>query len=453
MQFMLKIRIIALLLLLAGGFLAWFVYQSEINPEANYKFKLGLDLDGGTHLTYLADTSLVPDDEIASAMDTLRQTIDRRINIFGVSEPIVQVERGSFLAGEGSENRLIVELPGVTDIEEAIAMIGQTPMLEFKVLTKNQEILDLFSEAATEDELLTLEEQLYERTGLTGAQLSRASVTFDQFNRPLVGIRFNQEGRELLTQITSENIDNAMPIFLDGEIISNPFIRDVIYGGEAQISGDFTVEEATQLVQNLNFGALPIPIELMETQTIGASLGQETLQSGIHALIWGFGLVVLFLIITYRLPGIVAAISLVMYLITMLSLFKLIPVTLTAAGLAGFILSIGMAVDANILIFERLIEELKNGLNIYEAINESTKRAWTSIRDGNLSSLIAAAVLFWMSGTSLIKGFALVFGLGVLVSMFTAIIVSKTFLLFFSNKKVNSKWSVLFGGKLINNNN
>jgi protein-export membrane protein SecD len=452
MQNMLKIRMTALLLIILGALTGWFVYSSEINPESNYKFKLGLDLDGGTHLTYLADTSSIPAGDVPGAMDSLRQTVERRINIFGVSEPAVQVERAGFLSGEETANRLIVELPGVTDVSEAIDMIGQTPLLEFKIMTSDPTILSQVTASTTPEEYAALTDQLYTPTGLTGSQLKRATVAFDQqTGTPLVNVEFNKEGTELLTQMTSENVGELMPIFLDGAIISSPVIRDTIYGGVAQISGGFTVEEARLLVQNLNFGALPLPIELAETQSIGASLGAETLYKGVNALVWGFSLIFVFLIVFYRLPGLIATLALGMYLIIMLVLFKFIPVTLTASGLTGFILSLGMAVDANILIFERLKEELEEGSNIYEAIKESSKRAWTSIRDGNLSSLIAAVVLFWMSGTSLIKGFALVFGIGVLVSMFTAIVVSRTFLLVFSSKKMNSKAEFLFGGKLIKN--
>ncbi len=452
MLVMLKIRITAMSLLVLGGLLAWFIYSSEISPESNYKFRLGLDLDGGTHLTYLADTSAIPDSDVRDAMDTLRQTIERRINIFGVSEPIVQVERGSFLAGEGTENRLIIELPGVTDVSEAIEMIGRTPLLEFKIFKEDIDLISQLTAAETQEEIDFLQDKLHVSTGLTGAQLNRARVDFNQqTGRPLVSVEFNREGSDLLAQITRENLREVMPIFLDGEIISSPVIQDVIYNGVAQISGQFTLEEARELVQNLNFGALPLPIELIETQTIGASLGQETLEKGVNALVWGFSLIFIFLIAMYKLPGLISAVSLTIYLIIMLSLFKFIPVTLTASGLTGFILSIGMAVDANILIFERLKEELAKGLNTYEAIKESSRRAWTSIRDGNLSSLIAATVLFWMSGTSLVKGFALVFGIGVLVSMFTAVVVSRTFLLALSNKKLESKLSILYGKKLIKN--
>ena len=450
---MLKIRISALLLIILGALIGWFVYSSEMNQESNYKFKLGLDLDGGTHLTYLADTSQIPSEDITGAMDSLRQTVERRINIFGVSEPIVQVEKAGFLADESSQNRLIVELPGITDVSEAIAMIGQTPLLEFKIMTSDPSVLVQLTATSTAEEVAAIEEQLYIPTGLTGAQLKRATVAFQQTTgAPIVSVEFNKEGTELLAQITKDNLGSIMPIFLDGAVISSPVIQDAIYGGTAQITGSFDINEAKSLVQNLNFGALPLPIELAETQSIGASLGIETLNKGINALVWGFSLIFIFLILFYRLPGLIATLALGMYLLIMLALFKFIPVTLTASGLTGFILSLGMAVDANVLIFERLKEELKEGSSVYEAIKESSKRAWTSIRDGNLSSLIAAAVLFWMSGTSLIKGFALVFGIGVLVSMFTAIVVSRTFLLALSSKKINSKLEVLFGGKLIKNN-
>jgi preprotein translocase subunit SecD len=430
-----KIRLTAFSLVLLGIVLAFLLYQTEINPDSDYKFKLGLDLDGGTHLKYVADTSEITGD-VDGAMDSLRQTVERRINIFGVSEPIVQVEKASFLVETDNPYRLIVELPGVTDIEEAVAMIGQTPLLEFKLLTDDVDVLDLITPTSTLEEIEEVQSSLYVDTGLTGAQLERSVLSFDPVSGiPVVNVEFNAEGTDLLRQMTTENVGRVMAIFLDGTPISSPVIRDTIFNGQAQISGQFTADEAKQLVQDLNFGALPVPIELLETQSIGATLGQETLDKGITAFIWGLGLIFVFLVVYYKLPGLVAVVALSMYVVIMLTLFKFIPVTLTASGLTGFILSIGMAVDANVLIFERLKEELKSGTKFYMAVKESSKKAWSSIRDGNLSSLISAVVLYWMSGTSLIKGFALVFGIGVLVSMFTAVVVSRTLLLAFSKNK------------------
>lgn len=446
---MVKVRLTALAILALGAFISWTVFATETNPESNFKFKLGLDLASGTHLTYVADTTGVPANEIDGAMNSLRQTVESRINIFGVAEPIVQVEKGGFFNEEGPEHRLIVELPGVTDVSEAIEMIGKTPLLEFKLLNENPEILEkLYSATTTEEELLALQDELYLDTGLTGSQLDRANLIFDQVSGlPLVNVEFDKEGRELLTTLTSENIGRVLAIFLDDRLISSPVIRDKIINGSAQITGDFDPAEARQLVEDLNFGALPLPITLLETQTIGASLGRDTLNSGINAMLWGLASIFIFLILFYRLPGLIASVSLMIYVSLMLWLFKFIPVTLTASGLAGFILSIGMAVDANVLIFERLREELSGGSSLYEAVKESSKRAWTSIRDGNLSSLISAVILFWLSGTSLVKGFALVFGLGVLVSMLTAVLVSKILLLALSSKNTGSKLEILYKKK------
>jgi preprotein translocase subunit SecD len=435
---MTKIRIWAAILLILGVGAGFFVYSSEIGQNERFHFKLGLDLNGGTHLTYGADVSEIETADIDDSMDTLRETIERRVNIFGVSEPLVQVEKGGLFSEEENNYRLIVELPGVTDVSEAIRQIGETPILEFRL----QKDLD---ESASDDlanldfndqeaVLETIRNQ-YEPTGLTGAQLSRASLVFDQISgQPTILLDYNDEGSELLAQITRENIGEPMAIFLDGEIISNPVIRDEITGGQATISGNFKAEEARDLVKSLNFGALPVPIELIETQTIGATLGEETLNHGVQALLIGLGIIFLFLIALYRIPGLIATIALIFYVAFMLALFKLIPVTLTASGLAGLILSIGMAVDANILIFERMKEELRGGASKYDAVKSGAEHAWSSIRDGNITSIISAVVLYWMSGTSLVKGFALVFGIGVLVSMFTAVVVTRTLLLSISKK-------------------
>ncbi len=401
----------------------YFVYASQFKLDSamhRFAFKLGLDLNGGTELVYKADVSQVANGDINGSMDALRDVIERRVNIFGVSEPIIQVEETSVVSGV-KEHRLIVELPGVTNIDKAVALIGQTPLLEFKLLASDA----VEKNNATTSEAIA---KLFQPTGITGRLLSKARLDFNQTSlEPIVALVFNAEGSELFAKITKENVGNTLAIFLDGEVISMPVIREEIASGEAVISGSFTPDEAKILVRNLNYGALPVPVSLIGTQTIGASLGQDALQSGIKAGIWGSLLVIIFLILWYRLPGFVASITLLMYVIISLALFKLIPVTLTAAGLAGFILSIGMAVDANVLIFERTKEELKRGKNIADAIHEGFRRAWLSIRDSNISSMITALVLFWL-GTSAVKGFALTFGLGVLVSMFTAITATRTLL-------------------------
>lgn len=426
---MLKIRLIALAILIAGFGVGWFVYSSQAATDG-LKFRLGLDLSGGTHLVYKADTSRLAPENVRESMAALRDTIERRVNLFGVAEPIVQTERGGALSGE-TQDRLIIELPGVTDTQEAINLIGQTPVLEFRL-----------QDSAVDPQVVTDEEgnvsvDLSGQFGpaiLTGAHLNRASLEFGQghggglSNEPVVVLNFTSEGGDIFAQFTKDHVGEVFGIFLDGQVISAPVIREEIVGGSAVISGGFVPDEARELVRNLNFGALPLPIELLSSQTIGASLGAETVQYGVQAALWGLAAVALFLLLWYRLPGLLAVISLATYIAIMLAIFKLLPVTLTAAGIAGFILSIGLAVDANVLIFERMKEELLDGKWTCNAVTDGFKRAWLSIRDGNLSSIITAVILFWF-GTSLVEGFALVFGVGVIVSMLTAITISRTFLL------------------------
>jgi len=423
-----KYRSWSVVLILALAFFGWFI-TSRFFP-----FRLGLDLAGGTQLTYKADTASIPQADISGAMETLKDVIERRVNLFGVSEPVIQVEgAGAF----SRENRLIVDLPGVTEIQEAITLIGQTPTLEFRLMKEG------ITSAPTATSTL---DDYFVSTGLTGRFLSRAILEFNNQSggEPIVSLQFNAEGSELFSKITRENVGKVLAIILDGEPITTPVIREEITGGKAVISGNFNPQEAKTLVRNLNYGALPLPIELVGTQTIGPSLGTTAVNAGIKAGMWGFILVALFLILWYRLPGFVATIALSMYVLISLAVFKLIPVTLTAAGIAGFILSIGMAVDANILIFERMKEELKRGRSLTDAIHEGFHRAWLSIRDSNISSLITALVLFWL-GTSAVKGFALTFGLGVLISMFTAITVSRTFLFALPQKGESKVSKFLFG--------
>ena len=262
-----------------------------------------------------------------------------------------------------------------------------------------------------------------------------------------VGVDFNDKGKDLFAEITRAHVGEQLAIVLDGVLLSAPVIQEEIRDGKAQITGDFTPEEARELVRNLNYGALPVPITLSTSQTVGASLGESALNSGVHAGIVGLIVLSLFLILWYRLPGLVAVVALSSYIVLSLTAFMLIPVTFTAAGIAGFILSIGMAVDANVLIFERTKEELKSGKEVREAILEGFSRAWLSIRDSNTSSIITAVVLFWL-GTSAVKGFALTLGVGVLVSMFTAITVSRTFLLAIAPKKHSAFKKFLFSNGL-----
>ncbi len=451
---MIKRRFWALFMIVVAVLIGYFVYSTE-TATSNQKFKLGLDLNGGTELVYkpdLSKSSTTPA-ELPDAMNTLRDVIERRVNMFGVSEPVVRVERIG-LTGS-SDEQLVVELPGVTDIDKAVAMIGATPSLDFRLLSKKFAT----STSAEIDEAVKTGglDSVFEYTGLTGKLLKKASLEFDQTTgAPQVSIQFNAQGSDLFAKITKENVGRQLAIFLDGDLKSLPNIREEITGGNAVISGGFAgsagIKEAKALVSNLNLGALPIPIELISTQTVGASLGRDAVTASTKAGLIAFIVIAIFLILLYRLPGFLAVLALIVYSVINLALFKLIPVTLTAAGIAAFILSVGMAVDANILIFERMKEEMKRGRELSDAIEEGFKRAWTSIRDSNTSSMITAVILYMFSSTSVVKGFALVFFIGVLTSMFTAITVSRTFLLAIKHDHAGKVLKWLFGGSLKNSN-
>ncbi|KKT12677.1 MAG: Preprotein translocase subunit SecD [Parcubacteria group bacterium GW2011_GWC1_43_30] len=363
---------ISIILILTFALIGFFLVRSE-KDGAKFPFRFGLDLVGGTELIYKADTSKVSD--VGDAMQSLKEVIERRVNIFGVSEPLVQTESAGIISGNALE-RLIVELPGVKDIELAKKLIGETPILEFRLEKSGAEE---FVSTIASGTPIALDDVFYPAE-LTGRYLAHASVEFDpQTGVPLVGLEFTSEGALLFAKITHDNVGKPLAVILDGSILSAPVIQSEITGGKAQITGNFTPKEAKALVRNLNYGALPVPITLATSQTIGASLGDVALHSGVRAGVIGFIALVIFLIIWYRLPGLVASVALISYIVLSLAIFKIIPVTLTTAGLAGFILSIGMAVDANVLIFERAAEELKKGKSISDALHEGFRRAWLSI--------------------------------------------------------------------------
>lgn len=506
------------------------------------KVHLGLDLQGGTHLVYKADTADIPSSDRSEAIEGVRDVIERRVNAFGVSEPIVQTSKS------GDEYRVIVELPGVTDVTQAIQMIGETPLLEFReqaapeldddqaqamkaynadakiraaeillsALDEGTDFAELakeksegpsaenggdlgefgrgamvpefdeviFDKAETgkvypevvetmfgyhiikvenkttttndegvEEEKATARHILiqiqseeaaatanYVNTGLSGKHLDSAQVQFDQSTgQPEISLKFNDEGKDLFAEITKRNLSKPVAIYLDHAPISIPVVQAEITSGEAVITGSFTLEEAKILTRRLNSGALPIPISLLNQQNIGATLGQESVERSLFAGILGLVLVAIFMIAYYRLPGLLAVLALSIYALLVLAIFKLWPVTLTLAGIAGFILSIGMAVDANVLIFERLKEELRRGKPILSAVEDGFKRAWPSIRDSNVSSLITCVILIWF-GTSLIKGFAITLGIGILLSMFSAITITRNFLRISALKKWKGFW-------------
>lgn len=422
-------------IILCSVILFCFVWPSMANKALNFShipfnfpnmpFRLGLDLLGGTHLVYQADLSKV--DDKSQAMQGVRDVVERRVNIFGVSEPVVQIS---------GQDRLIVELAGVKDVNQAISLIGETPFLEFKEEKPNaQEILQAQQQGQR------LNEDPFQSTGLNGRHLKRAQLVFDQqTSQPQVSLELNEEGTKLFAEITKRNLGKLVAIYLDGAPISIPVVQSEITDGSAVISGKFTAKEAKLLATRLNSGALPVPITLISQQTIGASLGAESITASLRAGIWGLIMVGLFMIGFYRLPGVVSVIALGVYILIVLSIYKFIPVTLTLAGIAGFILSLGMAVDANILIFARMKEELKIGKSLNQAMHEGFSRAWLSVRDSHVTTLLGALVLYIFT-TSIVKGFALTLGIGVLTSLFTATIVTRNFLyLFVGPRSEKIRW-------------
>ncbi|MCX7616092.1 MAG: protein translocase subunit SecD [Patescibacteria group bacterium] len=387
---------------------AFFVYPQNLISRLYQlsPWKLGLDIVGGAHLTYKVDTSNLSETDIDETIAGLRDVIERRINLFGVREPQVAISKS------GGEYYIIVELSGVSDLSQAINEIGTTPYLDFREIQGEGE------------------KASYVPTGLNGRHIKSARLDFNQTTgQAQVALTLNKEGAELFEKITERNVGKIVGIFLDGFPISQPRVNEKITGGQAVITGDFTLKEAKALVERLNAGALPAPITLVDQQTIGASLGKDSLKKSILAGIVGAALVVIFMIGYYRFFGLLASIALLIYVIFSLSIFKIF-VTLTLAGIAGFLLSIGMAVDANILIFERIKEELRRGLTRTSAIAQGFKRAWPSIRDSNISTIITCLILF-NTTSGFVKGLALTLLLGVLVSMFTAITVTRSLLTVF----------------------
>jgi preprotein translocase subunit SecD len=390
-----------LVLFLGANFCFPEIFKFNLFPKK--EFKLGLDLQGGIELLYQANLSQIPEKEKKEAMETLKNVIEKRVNFFGVREPVVQIQ------GE----RIRIELSGFSEPQKAIEEIGKTPFLEFR-------------EKKDED---------FAPTPLTGRYLKRAQVGFDQVGNPIVLLEFNDEGAKIFAELTEKNVGKPLAIFLDGKLISAPTVKEKIPSGKAEITGKFTLQEAKELVKNLNAGALPVPIELVSYQIVGPTLGKASLEKILKAGLIGFLLIAFFMILIYKLSGLVAILCLTFFAILNLTLYKLIPVTLTLSGIAGFLLSLGMAVDANILIFSRTKEELKTGKSLSQAFEEGFKRAWPAIRDGNLTTLVVNLILLFF-GTSFVKGFATTLSLGILISMFTAILVTKEFLKMIISSKI-----------------
>lgn len=374
-------------------------------------FRLGLDLQGGTHLVLQADLARVPEGERADAMRGVLQVIERRVNAYGVSEPVIQIQ---------GIDRVIVELPGIKDIEEGKRLIGKTAQLKF--LERNPAGEWVPATGTLNDG--TVRE-------LTGKYLlpGKQQVIFSQANQPQVTIQFEDDGAALWTQITRRNLKREVAITLDDQIISDPVVQDVL-SHNSVITG-LRLDEARLLAIQLNAGALPVPVSIEQERTVDASLGADSIQKSLVAGLVAMGVVAVFMVSYYRLPGVLATGALAIYATTVLGIFKLLPVTLTLAGFAAFILSVGMAVDANILIFERMREELRAGKTLGVAVDLGFRRAWPSIRDSNVSTFITCTILYYFGstfGATLIMGFALTLFIGVAVSMLTAILVTWTFL-------------------------
>lgn len=387
--------------------------------KKNLDLTLGLDLAGGSHLVFETDTSKIPADKKKTALDGVRNVIEKRVNLFGVSEPTVQTSEF-----EGRK-RIIVELPGVKDTQAAVGLIGKTAQLVFA------ETVEISGEVgATPSATLVL-------TDLTGADLKSADVIFDsETGKPAISIQFTSEGGEKFAKITERNVQKSLPIILDDAILSAPVVQEKITGASAQISGSFTLEEAKNLAIQLNAGALPVPIKLVEERTVGATLGAESIQKSVRAGLIGIGMVLVFMVLAYGKLGLVADVGLVIFGVLTLAIYKLGGVVLTLPGIAGFLLSIGMAVDSNILIFERFKEE-KKVRPIPDALETSFGRAWDSIRDANVATIITSLVLMnplnfsFLNSSGPVRGFAITLLLGIIISLFTGIVVSRNLLRLF----------------------
>lgn len=417
---------------------------SSLESLKPYPFRLGLDLSSGVRLTYKADTLKISNSEKGDALEVLREVIERRVNAFGVSEPLVQIQ-SSMLS---NEDRLLVELPGLTDVNQALQLIGQTPTLEF-VLERDASSTETLAILAAKKQFeaqqaagkftdinpLAFEDANFKKIGLDGRLLANAQLVFDPTTgQPQVSIEWNEEGKKIFADTTSANIGKRIGIILDNALISAPTVQSAITDGKAVITGVGSRTEAKELAARLKTGALPVPINIAGTEVVEPLLGAKALEAGLLAAFYGFLAILLLMLLWYRLPGLVGVFALFTYVAIVLSIFKLIPVTLSAAAIAGFIISIGLAVDGNILIFERLKEELKGGLGLTEALDKAFGRAWTSIRDSNIASLIVAVILFFI-GTSVVQGFALTLMIGVLTSMFSSVVVTRTILKMISGIK------------------
>ena len=388
-------------------------------PKAAYwgktfEFKQGLDIAGGVHLVLQADMSQVAEEARAKALQGAAEVVRRRVDLFGVAEAAVQT------AQFNDQYRLIVELPGADKINQAVNMLGQTASLSFR------------------------EGEDFKPTNLTGKDLKRATVQFDQTTgKPVVGLEFNDTGKDLFAQLTKANVGKRLAIFLDELPVTIPVVQQEITDGNAIITGEFSVEEAKKLAVQLNAGALPVPIRVVEQRTVGATLGQESVRQSLKAGLLGVGGVAGFMMAAYGGLGVIAVVALTIYALLTGAIYKLIPVTLSLPGLAGLMLSVGMAVDSNILIFERFKEERRGGLSWQVAMERAFGRAWDAIRDANMATVMTGLILLnpldwqWLPTSGLVRGFAVTLLLGIGMSLFTGVVVSRTLLrVFYRERRV-----------------
>ncbi len=387
-----------------------------LNVKKDFKTKLGLDLKGGSHLVFEADTKKIKPEDLQDALSSSRDIIEKRVNFFGVSEPSVQNLKS------GSNYRISVDLPGIENVSEAIGLIGRTALLTFKEQDPQQNVASASSVLST----------LTKDTGLTGKHIKKSSVTFDsQAGKPQVALSFNAEGAKLFADVTQRNIGKPVAIVIDNFLISAPTVQQAIVDGSAVITGEFTVEDAKKLAIAINSGALPLSIKLVEQKNIGPTLGKIEVQKSIYAGAIGLAAVLLFMILFYGKLGMIASLALIIYGLISFAIFRTIPVVLTLPGVAGFILSMGIAVDSNILIFERIKEEMKKGREFDIAFRLGFGRAIDAIKDANITTLTVAFILFnplnweFLPQFGMVRGFALTLAIGVATSLFTGLVITK----------------------------
>ena len=422
-------RNILLLVVILGltGFALWSILPLNTKLLGPDGLTLGLDLKGGSQLLYKADLSKKdPSVTDEQAMAAVIEKIQRRVNEYGAVEPTIQRLGG---------DRILVQLPGVRDISRAIRLIGETGLLYFREREldgNGKPVLDEEGAPAFQEQAATATGKDGKENELTGRYLKHVGQDFDQYGAPIVTFEWNSEGAHLFEQITERNLNEQLAICVDKKIVSAPVVRAVI-SRSGQIEGNFTMDEAEDLVNKLNSGALDLPLTIIDQRDVDASLGADSVRKSLLAAGVGLALLLLFMLLYYRFPGLIACLSLAIYGALLLAIFNIFSaqLTLTLPGIAAFILSLGMAVDANVLIFERMKDELRTGRTLGAAVEAGFNRAWTAIRDSNITTFIACIILFWLGGTFgafMVRGFALTLFIGVAVSMFTAIVITRTFL-------------------------